>query len=272
MTSDPERLLTSVSIDDEAELERELLRSIVDVSPPAHAKREAWDGIASRLAAASAVAAGASVVVRTAAASQALPAAASAAKAGAPMATGIVHALATKVVVGAVVAIGATAAVGTMWSRHSAESERAPATRAVPGPSRSGATVPPTAVPEVAATPAEPTVGAHPDAPEQNEARAVVKGPVRQRPEEALAVESSLLTEARASLRKGDPGGALAVLRRLDQKAPHGVLRQEREVLTIQALAAAGDTAAASRRAKAFVDAYPNSPHSPLLRRLTSEP
>ena len=48
---------------------------------------------------------------------------------------------------------------------------------------------------------------------------------------------------------------------------PRGVLLQEREVLAIEVLAAQGDAAAAQRRARAFVKAHPESPHSAKLRR-----
>jgi hypothetical protein len=47
---------------------------------------------------------------------------------------------------------------------------------------------------------------------------------------------------------------------------------QEREVLTIEVLAASGDRAAASRKAREFLKAYPDSPHAPQLRRFTGEP
>jgi outer membrane protein assembly factor BamD (BamD/ComL family) len=86
-----------------------------------------------------------------------------------------------------------------------------------------------------------------------------------------LGVESRLLTEARAQLRSGEPRAAMATLERLQTRFPKGVLLQEREVLTIQVLSALGDNASASRKAKAFLEAYPNSPHAPQLRRFTGE-
>jgi outer membrane protein assembly factor BamD (BamD/ComL family) len=81
-----------------------------------------------------------------------------------------------------------------------------------------------------------------------------------------------MLTDARAQLRGGDPRGALATLERLRARSPRGVLTQERDVLAIQIASALGDTAAAKRKAKEFVDAYPESPHAPQLRRLATDP
>jgi outer membrane protein assembly factor BamD (BamD/ComL family) len=84
---------------------------------------------------------------------------------------------------------------------------------------------------------------------------------------DALGAESALLTEARAQLRNGEPRAALGTLDRLRTRYPKGVLSQEREIMTIQVMTALGDTDAAKRRARAFVDAHPNSPHTPQLRR-----
>ena len=81
-----------------------------------------------------------------------------------------------------------------------------------------------------------------------------------------------MLTDARAQLRSGDARGALATLDRLQVRSPRGILGQEREVLTIQALAAIGNNEAAKRRAKAFILAYPNSPHSTQLRHIAEDP
>jgi hypothetical protein len=64
----------------------------------------------------------------------------------------------------------------------------------------------------------------------------------------------------------------LATLARLRGAGQNAVLVQEREVLTIQALAALGDTQAARRRAQAFVAANPTSPHTPQLRRIADAP
>ena len=76
-----------------------------------------------------------------------------------------------------------------------------------------------------------------------------------------LRAESALLATARAQLRGGDPAAAQRSLERLAMRFPRGVLHQERDVLAIEVLAARGKRAAASRRAAAFIRAYPESPH-----------
>jgi outer membrane protein assembly factor BamD (BamD/ComL family) len=81
-----------------------------------------------------------------------------------------------------------------------------------------------------------------------------------------------MLTEARAQLRGGDPRGALATLERLRARSPKAVLSQERDVLAIQIALSLGDGATAKRKAKEFLDAYPESPHAPQVRRLAADP
>ena len=44
------------------------------------------------------------------------------------------------------------------------------------------------------------------------------------------------------------------------------------EVIAIQALSALGNTEIAKRRAKAFVAAYPNSPHTTQIRHIAEDP
>ncbi|WP_437594908.1 tetratricopeptide repeat protein [Sorangium sp. So ce1000] len=87
-----------------------------------------------------------------------------------------------------------------------------------------------------------------------------------------LRAESALLTEARSKLRAGDAAGAAAILDRLRAQFPNGVLRQEREVLAIDVLAARGNAQEAKRRAQAFIQQYPKSPHSAKLRRFLEQP
>ena len=79
---------------------------------------------------------------------------------------------------------------------------------------------------------------------------------------DALREESALLGAARGALRGGDGAGALASLESARTRFPNGPLLQEREVLTIEALAQTGDTGAASRRASSFLRRFPSSPHA----------
>ena len=82
-----------------------------------------------------------------------------------------------------------------------------------------------------------------------------------------LRAESALLTEARAQLRAGNAAMAQFLLERLQTQFPKGVLNQEREVLAIEVQYARGNVEGAKRRARAFVKAYPKSPHSTKLAR-----
>jgi hypothetical protein len=83
-----------------------------------------------------------------------------------------------------------------------------------------------------------------------------------------LDAEASLVATVRRELRGGDPRAALGALRRLQAQFPNGELRQERDVLTVEALAASGNSAAAKSKAAAFVAAHPSSPLSAKLERL----
>jgi len=89
---------------------------------------------------------------------------------------------------------------------------------------------------------------------------------------DSLEAESAMLTEARAELRGGDARASMATLDRLRAQFPKGILAQEREVLGIEVLAALGDAEGASRRARAFSDAHPDSPHTAKLRRFIIDP
>ena len=77
--------------------------------------------------------------------------------------------------------------------------------------------------------------------------------------ETMLQEESRETREAREALRRGDAAGALGMLEQIRARHPGGVLVQEREALTIEALARSGRRAEASARAAAFLKAYPTS-------------
>jgi hypothetical protein len=80
--------------------------------------------------------------------------------------------------------------------------------------------------------------------------------------ETRLLEESRRLAEARDALRRGDASGALSLLSDLQRAVPGGILGQEREALAIEALAKSGRSAEAQTRARAFLQAYPQSPHA----------
>jgi hypothetical protein len=79
--------------------------------------------------------------------------------------------------------------------------------------------------------------------------------------------ERQVLQRARASLQAGDAAGALRLVEGARQAFPSGMLTQEREVLAIEALSAAGRRAEASARAGWFLRQFPNSPHGAHVER-----
>jgi hypothetical protein len=87
-----------------------------------------------------------------------------------------------------------------------------------------------------------------------------------QLPRTLLREESQAVLEIRRVLRAGDATSALRLLERARARFTHPVLGQEREALTIEALARSGARDAAERRAAAFLRAYPKSPHAADVR------
>lgn len=86
-------------------------------------------------------------------------------------------------------------------------------------------------------------------------------------PSSTLREESRLLLEARAALRGERPALALRLLRRAAIRYPHGALAEEREALTIEALAEQGQSQEAAERAEAYLRHFPRSPHAADVRR-----
>jgi outer membrane protein assembly factor BamD (BamD/ComL family) len=78
------------------------------------------------------------------------------------------------------------------------------------------------------------------------------------------------LLRARERLRGGDVPGALALLDEARARFPEGALVQEREALTIEALARRDD-AAARTRADAFLRDHPESLHAERIRALADD-
>ena len=237
MSGDPERLLSASNAEP---LERELLGSVRHVGPPEGAKDIAWRNIAGQIA----------VVAAASAVSTSTAAAASKASAG----TLASWALSTKI---ALVAAGGLALGGGYLALRSEVPSPGTAPRAVVAP------VTP-AAPVVAPLPKPADVTPTPEVPAEEAPsghKLMPRGP------DALKAESKLLTDARAQLRSGNLAAAQASLDRLQAQFPKGMLTQEREVLAIEVAYARGNVDAAKRRAKAFVKAYPKSPHSAKLAR-----
>jgi hypothetical protein len=76
--------------------------------------------------------------------------------------------------------------------------------------------------------------------------------------------------EIRRVLRAGDAATALRLLERARARFSHPVLGQEREALTIEALARSGARDVAARRAATFLRDYPKSPHAADVRAFTA--
>jgi len=75
--------------------------------------------------------------------------------------------------------------------------------------------------------------------------------------------ERVLLDRAQSALAANDPASALAATREHSRHYPHGTLSEERDVLRIRALLAAGDERAASMAADTFWRRFPRSIHGP---------
>ena len=87
-----------------------------------------------------------------------------------------------------------------------------------------------------------------------------------------LREESAMILDARRVLRAGDPARALTLLDAARARFPDGILVQEREALTIEALVRSGQRALATKRAEAFLRDYPKSPHGADVRSVVLEP
>jgi len=81
-----------------------------------------------------------------------------------------------------------------------------------------------------------------------------------------LGAEGRVVLDARRALREGRPEAALRLLDVARTEFAAGALGQEREALSIEALFRSGQREAASRRATAFLRAYPGSPHGASVK------
>ncbi len=270
--SDPVRLLSS-SRDGVA---RALLHSASAPDPTRDQRDALWSSIASKLpgAVASGAAGGA--------------AGAALAKAATSKAVGAGMLLKGAIVVGV---LGSMAAVGITrpWLRPEASLEAAP--RAVasaspaPPPRAPVVVVPPPVlpapvmadpapepvapripVPRAFATRKDPAAASDIDTPSPV-AAVGTPPPAENEPAMALQDESASLLRSRQLLRSGACDQALAQLTQAATRFPGGALAQEREVLSIEALACGGRATEASARAEAFARANPSSVHVTKVRR-----
>lgn len=87
-----------------------------------------------------------------------------------------------------------------------------------------------------------------------------------QGPEPKASDEARRVARARTALRSGDPKSALEELERMSTELRGGTLVQEREALTIEALAALGRQEAAQARGERFLHSFPESPYTARVR------
>lgn len=115
-----------------------------------------------------------------------------------------------------------------------------------------------TAAPESAPT-SEPNPGLISAPPAVVAAPSAVSTPKPVASAQGLSAELAALDSARSALAGGDASGALGDLDAYARNFPHGKLGLEAEVLRIDALAKSGQTAAAQKRAQAFIKRHPDS-------------
>ena len=154
---------------------------------------------------------------------------------------------------------GVTLGALRLWASDEPTTKRAEVVRAKPA-----SPAPSIPVPAVASV-------EHPPAPPPALVAPATDGRARFAPASQLREESVAVLEARAALRAGDAARSLALLEQARLRYPHGALSQEREALTIQALAHGGDRASAARRARAFLRAYPQSPYVADVRLVAAQ-
>lgn len=87
-----------------------------------------------------------------------------------------------------------------------------------------------------------------------------------------LRAELALIREARQALRAERPEGALEVLDAHMRAFPDGQMREDREVLRIEALCAAGKAPQARAEGRLFLRAFPGSAHAQRVRSICAEP
>jgi hypothetical protein len=237
--SDPKHLTDDGS--EATDFERELLLAAQDVRLAAPEKQAIWTGIAL----------------------QCLPAVAPSAAANAGLGTSSKLGLGlTPLLKGLVIVAGlGGASAGTYWLTRTPQSASRAGSAPAPASAQTqtqmqtetqeGAAVAPSAVAELPAAivPSAASASAG-HAPNVSESQS------------ALRDESSAVLEIRRTLRAGDAAGALRLLEQARQRFPRGALSQEREALSVEALAKSGAVDAASHKAETFLRVHPKSPYA----------
>jgi len=89
----------------------------------------------------------------------------------------------------------------------------------------------------------------------------------RRKYEDDYLREAKLIADARHALKR-DPARALKILEEAETSFPRGLLREEREALTILSLDGLGRTAQAQSRGRQFIEAHGKSPYADAVRQV----
>jgi hypothetical protein len=223
-------------------VERELLKRLNAQQPPNGSTEQGWAALAAEI--------------------PALQATGSSGTGPADPTPGISHAVKSgaSLAIAAKIAVGVALTGGMLWTgRHLLKSHDTSSISNQPQPSQVPAETPPDTLP------GEPEAVAGKTMDRQATRNQQPAGPASSAT--TLAEEGRLLAKAHQLVQSGQGQQALEVLRISASRYPRSVLYQEREVLTIEALAATGDTGAARSRAERFLKRHPNSPHAGRLQR-----
>ena len=244
--------------DDESDLEALLAAERGRPEPPPAVKTAVAARVAAALGA-SAIGAGVGVAAAAGASAAAGADAAAAAKVGASVAMKV----ALGVLLGGVV--GGTIVAATLPPRVVVQTREVRVE--VPAPPPSATTSAPLTAPSATTSAPLTSPSATPSAAAS--ARVAVTSSSGERgpdPRDGdLARERSLVDRARSALARGDAAGALASADEHRKAFPRGQLAEEREVVAIQALAAAGRSEEAGTRAGTFRKAHPSSLLLPIV-------
>jgi len=261
---DPERLLDS---GDTTAGVRDLIRSGIDADPPQDARAAVWGALATRLPGVGGAGGGGAAGPGPGAGAGAAGAA------GASTAIKAVGALALLGLVAGGAGIAFNAKSPALASPSAIPAVTPPSSTIEPGTSAAitSTAVAPAATaneppPERASTPIASAAPSFVPAVPRGKATGATATSSPPASHADLRDEAALLASAREAVQGGDARRALSILDEARQKHPTGVLVQEREVVAIEALARGGDKAAASRRAEAFLRAFPGSPHASHVR------
>ncbi len=170
-------------------------------------------------------------------------------KAAGALGAGLKAKLVVAAIAGAVGAIGGAATHAALTAPENAPAPAGtPSARAVPP---APVTIPSAPPPEELPSPelALPSVPPSAAAPSRPSATSAAN----------LRAERLLLERATTALMRGDDASALTALREHARKFPRGELAEEREVLLVRTLRAAGQDDAANQRAKDFKRQFPSS-------------